>query len=256
MRFAADLDQHPKAGMSALRVAESLRRQLQHESADLAILFVTPTHAPHFEDIVQTFRRELPTRHLLGCTAESVVGRDREVEAGPAISAWAASLPGVGIETFHAKFEQTPDGVLSEGIPSPDQLPADVRAVLLFGDPYTCPARFLIDRLADDLPGVPLLGGMASGASNPGEHRLVRDDEITNFGGVGAVLSGPVKVRSVVSQGCRPVGKPFVITRSERNVMFELGGRRPSSGSARPLQNFLKASGRSFSAGPYRDGHE
>ena len=187
MRFAADLDQHPTASLSALRVGESLRRQLQHEPADLSILFVTPTHAEHFEDIVQAFRKELPTRHLLGCTAESVVGRDREVEGGPAISAWAASLPGVDIQTFHAKFEQTPDGVLSEGLPLPENLPGQVRTVLLFGDPYTCPARFLIDRLADDLPGIPLLGGMASGASNPGEHRLVRDDEITNFGGVGAV---------------------------------------------------------------------
>jgi len=225
MRFAADLDQHPNAGLSALRVGESLRRQLQHESADLCILFVTPAHAEHFEDIVQSFRKELPTRHLLGCTAESVVGRDREVEGGPAISAWAASLPGVDVQTFHAKFEQTPDGVLSDGLPTAETLPGQVRTVLLFGDPFTCPARFLIDRLADDLPGIPLLGGMASGASNPGEHRLVRDDEITNFGGVGAVLSGPIKVRSVVSQGCRPVGRPFVITRSEKNVMFELGGR-------------------------------
>jgi hypothetical protein len=41
MRFAADLDQHPKASLSAIRVGESLRRQLQHESADLSILFVT-----------------------------------------------------------------------------------------------------------------------------------------------------------------------------------------------------------------------
>jgi small ligand-binding sensory domain FIST len=66
---------------------------------------------------------------------------------------------------------------------------------------------------------------MASAANNPGENRLVRDDEITNFGGVGAVLGGPIRVRSVVSQGCRPVGKPFVITRSQKNVIAELGGK-------------------------------
>src|SRR5215217_3589374 len=139
MRFAADLDQHSNASLSAIRVGESLRRQLQHESADLSILFVTPHHAAHFEDIVQNFRKELPTRHLLGCTAESVVGRDREVEGGPAISAWAGSMPGVDIQTFHAKFEQTPDGVLSDGLPSGDGLTNQVRTVLLFGDPYTCP---------------------------------------------------------------------------------------------------------------------
>jgi small ligand-binding sensory domain FIST len=29
----------------------------------------------------------------------------------------------------------------------------------------------------------------------------------------------------VVSQGCRPVGQPFVVTRAEHNIIYELGGR-------------------------------
>ncbi|MBX3442267.1 MAG: FIST C-terminal domain-containing protein [Planctomyces sp.] len=225
MRFAAYLDQHKPPRTSALHVAEALRRQLQSETADLAVLFITPDHASHFEDIVTAFRSELPCRRLLGCTAESVVGRDREVETGPAISGWAAVMPGVEITTFHARFEPTPDGLLTEGLPTADEFETPVRAVLLFGDPYTCPAPLLISRLADDLPNVPLLGGMASAANSPGENRLVRDDEITNFGGVGAVLCGPVRVRTIVSQGCRPVGRPYVVTRAERNVIVELGGR-------------------------------
>ena len=225
MRFAAELDQYPKPKASALRVGESLRRQLQHDEADLAVLFVTPDHGESFEEIIYAFRKEMPSKHLLGCTAESVVGRDREVEGGPAISGWAAVLPDVDIRTFHARFERTPDGILSEGIPHEDEFPDPARAILMLGDPYSCPAQFLIDRLTDDMPDIPLVGGMASAANNPGENRLVRDDEITNYGGIGAVLSGPVRIRSVVSQGCRPVGKPFVITRSERNVIVELGGR-------------------------------
>ncbi|MGH9363065.1 MAG: FIST signal transduction protein, partial [Thermoanaerobaculia bacterium] len=37
--------------------------------------------------------------------------------------------------------------------------------------------------------------------------------------------SGPIRVRPVVSQGCRPFGKHLVITRAEGNVIFDLGGR-------------------------------
>jgi small ligand-binding sensory domain FIST len=225
MRFAADLDQHQRPKASALRVGESLRRQLQVDTADLAVLFVTPDHAEHFEEIAQAFRKEMPCRHLLGCSAESIVGRDREVEGKPAISGWAASFPDVQIESFHVRFKRTPDGVLTEGLPTEESLAKPVRAVLLLGDPYTCPADPLIERMTADMPGVPLLGGMASAANNPGENRLLRDDEITNFGGVGVVLSGPIRVRTIVSQGCRPVGKPFVITRSQKNVIVELGGR-------------------------------
>jgi small ligand-binding sensory domain FIST len=32
-------------------------------------------------------------------------------------------------------------------------------------------------------------------------------------------------VAAVVSQGCRPIGDPFTVTRSERNVIYELAGR-------------------------------
>jgi small ligand-binding sensory domain FIST len=35
-----------------------------------------------------------------------------------------------------------------------------------------------------------------------------------------------VAVRTVVSQGCRPVGRPYVVTKSEANVIHELGGRK------------------------------
>ena len=34
-----------------------------------------------------------------------------------------------------------------------------------------------------------------------------------------------VRLRTVVSQGCRPIGKHYIVTKSERNVIFELGGR-------------------------------
>ena len=38
-------------------------------------------------------------------------------------------------------------------------------------------------------------------------------------------LTGRLKVDTVVSQGCRPIGRPFVITKGERNVVYELGGK-------------------------------
>jgi small ligand-binding sensory domain FIST len=52
---------------------------------------------------------------------------------------------------------------------------------------------------------------------------------------VGVALSGNLKVETVVSQGCRPIGRPFVITRAERNIIHELG-RRPA---LEQLQNVL-----------------
>jgi hypothetical protein len=44
-------------------------------------------------------------------------------------------------------------------------------------------------------------------------------------GAVGAVVSG-LPVRTVVSQGCRPIGHEAVITRCEANVVSELAGKQ------------------------------
>ena len=80
--------------------------------------------------------------------------------------------------------------------------------------------------LADELPGVPVVGGMASGGGF-GENRLFLGDELIDAGAIGVVIQRGPKVRTVVSQGCRPIGTTFVVTRAERNIIYELGGVPP-----------------------------
>jgi small ligand-binding sensory domain FIST len=70
-----------------------------------------------------------------------------------------------------------------------------------------------------------VFGGMASGASAPGESTLILDDDQFHEGAVAVRLSGAIDIAPVVSQGCRPIGKPFVITAADRNVIKQLGGR-------------------------------
>jgi len=70
---------------------------------------------------------------------------------------------------------------------------------------------------------VPLVGGLAAGGGEPDTQALFCDDEVLYEGAVGAVLRG-VPVRTVVSQGCDPVGRDSVITHAEENVVFELAG--------------------------------
>jgi len=39
------------------------------------------------------------------------------------------------------------------------------------------------------------------------------------------VLLEGVTIATVVSQGCRPIGQPLIVTRAERNAIYELAGR-------------------------------
>src|SRR5207248_8753350 len=61
----------------------------------------------------------------------------------------------------------------------------------------------------------------------PGQNRLLLGEKVLDQGAAGVLLQGPVNVRSIVSQGCRPIGRHFVITRARDNLILELGGKSP-----------------------------
>src|SRR5262249_14141454 len=74
-------------------------------------------------------------------------------------------------------------------------------------------------------PGLRVIGGMASGARQPGETPLIIGTQTADRGAVGVLLQGALGARTVVSQGCRPIGKPLIITKAQDNIIIELGGK-------------------------------
>ena len=169
--------------------------------------------------LTQRVARTLMPAHVLGCVAEGVVARDRELEDGPAVAVWAASLPDAVIETFQSVALDTDEGVAVTGIPNLD----DADLVTLLVDPFTYPAGGFLSKLNEEEDSVPLVGGLAAGGGEPDSQALFCDGEVLYEGAVGAVLRG-VPVRTVVSQGCEPIGRDSVITHAEENVVFELAG--------------------------------
>ena len=221
--FAAALSQHPDFAVAAGDVVGRVLEGLGDPDSppDLAMVFVTPVHAPVIGEIVKTINATLRPATLLGCAAVSVVGGEQEVERGPGISLWAGRTGPV--TPFHLSVARSPDGLTFTGWP--EAIPDDASALLLLPDPFTFPTDDLLRRMEEDRPGLPVVGGMASAARAPGGNRLVINDQVVTSGAVGAFLGPDVEVSTVVSQGCRPVGSPFVVTRAEQNIVYELAGR-------------------------------
>jgi small ligand-binding sensory domain FIST len=221
--FAAAMSQHPDFAVATGDVVGRVLEALgdPENPPDLAMLFVTPVHAAVLKEIVTTVNATLRPASMLGCAAVSVVGGEKEVERGPAISLWAGRTGPV--TPFHLDVAQSPDGLTFTGWP--EAIPDDASALLLLPDPFSFPTDDLLRRMAEDRPGLPVVGGMASIARRPGENRLVIDDRVVTTGAVGTFLGPQVEVATVVSQGCRPVGSPFVVTRAEQNIVYELAGR-------------------------------
>src|SRR5438552_1114244 len=100
MPFAAALSTKSEAAAAMDEVCDSVRPHLQGD-ADLAFLFFTPHHADDADRLATTVRGRLGAKCLLGCTGESIVGNDQEIEWQPALSLWLAkwSKP-VGLTPF------------------------------------------------------------------------------------------------------------------------------------------------------------
>ncbi|MGH9190485.1 MAG: FIST signal transduction protein [Acidimicrobiales bacterium] len=224
--FAAGLSEHPTSATAVEeaigRVVEGLGRAYDNGGPpDLALLFVTPPHLRGLDDIAAAVMSALSPGTLIGCAAVSVVGGSREVETEPAVSLWAGHTGPV--VPFHLTAAASPEGPVFAGWP--DQVPGDASALLLLADPFTFPTDDFLAWVAGACPGLPVVGGMASAAQSPGGNRLVIDAAVHREGAVGAFLGPRVSVSTVVSQGCRPVGQPLVITRAEANVVFEMAGK-------------------------------
>jgi small ligand-binding sensory domain FIST len=190
---------------------------------DLVVCFFSMNHAEAASGIALSLSERLGTSAIVGCTAQAVIGGRKELEGSSGLSVWAARLPGVEVRPFALQVVQVPDGYGVTGWPG---FEADARAtVLLLADGFSFPADRFLERLNDEQPGLPVVGGMASGGEQPGQHRLLLRSEALQAGAVGVALVGPVEVRTVVSQGCRPIGSPYAVTRGEGNVVEELGGQ-------------------------------
>jgi small ligand-binding sensory domain FIST len=210
----------------AIREAnERARAGLPGGRADLAFVFVSSAYGQPIRAAMEGLSDLLEVPTLIAATAEGVLAEGEEHESGPAVAVWLARLPGAMIEPLALEYSKTPDGGMFVGWPQALERDwPDDATLLLIADPFSFPVDAVIRRLDEDHPGVPIVGGMASGGMVPGSNTLVVNSRTYDSGAVGVVIGGG-RIRPVVSQGCRPIGRPMVITKAEENLIVELGGR-------------------------------
>ena len=249
-RFASALSVDPNAAKAEEQVVEGVREGLGGRRADLCAVFVSHHYGGALEELGQRLRRATGAKIVVGCTGESIIGGDREVEQEPALSLWCAALPGTELRPFEVNAQLGADEqIVFSGLP-------DVRdparaSLLILGDPYSFPMDEYLKRINDSFPRVPAVGGMASGGMGPGQNLLITDRGLRAQGAIGVVLEGGIEVRSVVSQGCRPVGKPWVVTHSAEHLLHKLGGKTALEALMETLQGLEQKDQRLFQRQPF-----
>lgn len=206
--------------------------QLQRDSAgppDLVVAFVSAAYGAAVGRLPQLLRPLLGDGLLFGCNAGGLIGGGTEEEEEPGLALLCGRLPDVSLTAMHLEQATLPPLSASrENWWRLLDLGAESGAsFVLLADPGTIDAEACARGIDRAFPGAAVIGGLASGAMEPGTARLLTSDGIHRSGGMLLAMSGNVVVDPVVAQGCRPIGDPLFVTACEGNLINELDGRRP-----------------------------
>jgi len=226
MRFAAGSSDQINANAAADEACGQVAAQLEGRPCHLACVFTSAIYRATWPEWIGRIHERLRPRVLIGCSGSGIIGADRECEWVPAMSIVAADLPTVQLYPFFVtpeELERADAGafwVEKIGV-SPEAHPV----FIVCADPYTCDPAKLLGELNETYPGRPIIGGLVSGGNEPGEHLLFMDTEVRREGLVGVAMAGNIALDTVVSPGCRPFGRPYVVTKADEQVIWQLGAR-------------------------------
>ena len=193
---------------------------------DLAVLYASPAYERGFPELIEQVQQRLGPRVLIGCSGQGVIGPSREVEGEPALALLALSLPDAVLEARHLSQAELQECDSAAATRELLKVPLDdVNTWLLLVDPFTLSPERLLEVLSVSYPGVPLMGGMASGDREARRTQLFLDGQVYEDGAVALAIGGPLTIRSIVSQGCNPIGRPWTITGAEGQYIQTIGGR-------------------------------
>ncbi len=226
MQWVSKVSTAPSFVDAFAEAVAGIEARLDGSAPDLVFLFASPHHREHFGGVPGALADAFPGALAFGCAGAGIVGEGRELERTAALSITAAVLPAVELSTFHVDAEDLVGADDAESWHGRLDLGGDATgALVLIADPFTCDAGPLLESLDRAFPGLVKVGGLASGGSQPGQTAMFAGSSTYGTGAIGLALTGNLVVDAMVAQGCRPIGTPMFVTRSERNVINELDGR-------------------------------
>ena len=222
---ALSQEAHPEAAAQA--VAVSVYEALGQVECHLAFVFFSPHYSSDIQRMVDIIHENLRPQVLVGCMGQGVIGGDQEIEEHPGLVLWGLRTTNLRVVPFKLTPDTEGEEASLNGWPVALEATTHPYTFFLFADPFSTPIDELLFQLEEHAPGSSAIGGIASGGMDVGESRLVLNRDIIGSGVVGVAVQGGLEIRTVVSQGCQPIGERYVVTKVDRNIIQELGGIPP-----------------------------
>ncbi|MCL4393506.1 MAG: FIST C-terminal domain-containing protein [Chloroflexi bacterium] len=227
MQFASAATTERELDRAVRALADEIRGQIDSPAFDFVMAFFSEDYSAVAPSAADRIHTALNPRVLVGCTCEGVIAKNQEIEKRMAITLVAAQLPDVELVPFSLDADDW------EALQDPHRLQGLVHAAsgtrlfVMVADPFSTPMDQVLDAFNTHYEGVPIIGGMASGAGVPGSNVLLLNDRAFATGSVGVAFAGKFVTDIVVSQGCRPFGRTFSVTEANDNIILSLDGEPP-----------------------------
>lgn len=235
MQWVSALSKQPSLEAAIAEVVEQATSALS-APPNLAIVFISSAFTSEYPRLMPLLQTYLPAIPVIGCGGAGVVGmtpsqQPREVEGAAAIALTLAYLPEVNVHPFHLEPDGLPD------LDSPPTAwaeligvsPAEQPQFILFADSAFSRITDLLQGLDFAFAGSSKIGGLASGGFGSHSGALFCQYQTYRDGIVGVALSGNITIDTIVAQGCRPIGAPYLVAEGERNILLALEAQSNSS---------------------------
>jgi small ligand-binding sensory domain FIST len=195
-------------------------------SADWAFVFCTFPHRENYKEILTSVCGILKTNNISGCSGIGVLTNSAEIEAEPGVCVLAVSSKSIKTSSFICG--EPTDGGFKTGVEIGERLkPIEYEKALLtlLPDPFNFHPELLFRGLESELGYIPIVGATASENPYINETTVFSGDRVSQRSVSGIMMRGDFNYIIGITQGCQPIGSPFVITRCENNIIIELDNK-------------------------------
>lgn len=201
-------------------------RQAGIARADMAAVFFTADHAAHRDELAQALCRTIGSDCVFGASGAGVLTGQGEVEGGSGIAVLAWTAPEIVGRPFLFAPLQGNEKNLGETFGDFLAKAGDENSLtILLPDTYHGNPQPLLAAMAAKAGFHPVAGAGASENGAAGATFQLCGDKVATNAMAGAYLSGQFRAAVDITQGCQPITDPMLITRAERNLIYEIDGR-------------------------------
>jgi len=194
--------------------------------ADAALVFFSAEHGAREGELVETIRRTAGTDRIAGCSSSGMVTSGGEVEGGHGLAALVLSSDQMECRPFLFKpFHQRESEIGAQLARLTETSEATAALTALFADTYNGQAQRLLESLHDERGFTPVVGAGASESGVAQATYQLSAEGIANNAVAGVHFSGSFQSHIEITQGCQPITDPMVITKAERNLIYEINQR-------------------------------